>query len=96
MSIIEMPVERNYKITRFAFLTRFTDEEAIAIDLASIGATPEAAYIRRYMQKIDAAQSIDLSREDLRQGVKGLEQAGLIGEGRADQILDAPILDDER
>ena len=29
------------KITRLAFLNRFTDAEAIAIDLASIGATTQ-------------------------------------------------------
>lgn len=63
------PVEQRF-ITRLAFLSRFTDEEAIAIDLLSIGATVEAATIRRYLSKINAATYIDLDREDVRQGVQ--------------------------
>ena len=78
-------------ITRLAFLSRFTDEEAISLDLASIGATVEAASLRRYMAKVNAASFIDLSREDTRAGVLALEQAGILGEGRALEILDAPI-----
>lgn len=83
------------KITRLAFLNRFTDEEAIAIDLASIGATVEAASIRRYMSKVNAAQYIDLKRLDTRDGVLAMETAGLIGEGRALEILDAPLTPEE-
>lgn len=80
------PVDR--KITRLAFLNRFTDAEAIAIDLASIGATVEAASIRRYMAKVNAAQYIDLNRQDTRDGVLAMETVGLIGDGRAMVILD--------
>lgn len=84
------------KITRLAFLSRFTDEEAINIDLASIGATVEAASIRRYMSKVNAANFIDLDDADTRQGVMALEVAGLISEGRAAIILDSDILDKEK
>ena len=34
---------QDFKITRLAFLERFTDAEAVAIDLAGQGATVEAA-----------------------------------------------------
>lgn len=84
------PVEPR-RITRLAFLSRFTDAEAIAIDLASQGATTAAAAMRRYMQKVNAATFIDLSRDDTRGGVLALEAAGLLGPGRAMQILDAEI-----
>jgi hypothetical protein len=84
------------KITQLAFISRFTDAEAIALDLASIGATVEAASIRRYMQKINAATFIDLSRADTISGVNQLEAVGLIGPGRAEVILTAPITDLER
>jgi hypothetical protein len=87
------PTEVN--ITRLAFLSRFTDAEAIAIDLASIGATTQAAAMRSYMSKVNAATFIDLKREDTRLGVQHLETVGLLGEGRALQILDAPARADE-
>ena len=83
-------------ITRLAFLDRFADEEAIAIDLASQGATAQAAAMRRYMSKVNAAAFIDLDRPDTRAGVQALEAAGLIADGRALEILDAPVLDHER
>lgn len=87
------PVRR---ITRLAFLNRFTDAEAVAFDLASQGATVEAASMRRFMQKVNAATFIDLNRPDTRAGVEALEAAGLIAVGRASEILDAEIQIEER
>ena len=84
-----VPTERN--VSRKAFLSRFTDAEAIDIDLASIGATREAAAVRRYLSKVNAAQHIDLADEETRKGVQALEAAGLLQPGRALVILDAPI-----
>ncbi len=83
------PTERN--VSRKAFLSRFTDAEAIDIDLASIGATREAAAVRRYLSKVNAAQHIDLADNETRTGVRALEAAGLLQPGRALAILDAPI-----
>ena len=88
------PPER--AITCLAFLDRFTDAEAIAIDLASQGATVQAAAMRRYMSKVEAATFIDLDRPDTRAGVQALEAAGLLIEGRALEILDAPVRGHER
>ena len=84
-----VPTERN--VSRKAFLSRFTDAEAIDIDLASIGATREAAAVRRYLSKVNAAQHIDLADDETRTGVQALEAAGLLQPGRALVILDAPI-----
>ena len=78
-------------ISNKAFLSRFTDDEAIDIDLASIGATREAAAVRRYLSKVNAAQNIDLTDDETRTGVQALEAAGLLQPGRALAILDAPI-----
>lgn len=78
-------------ITRLAFLSRFTDAEAIAIDLASIGGTVEAATLRRAQAKINAAEEIQLDNAETRAGVQALETAGLIAAGRAAAILDAPV-----
>ena len=83
-------------ITQLAFLSRFTDAEAIGIDLASIGATEAAAGLRRYQAKVAAAKFIDLDRADTRAGVQALEAAGMLAAGRALVILDAPISDPER
>ena len=83
------PTVRN--VSRKAFLSRFTDAEAIDIDLASIGATREAAAVRRYLSKVNAAQNIDLADDETRTGVQALEAAGLLQPGRALAILDAPI-----
>lgn len=91
--VTAQPVRR--WITTLAFFDRFTDAEAIGFDLASIGATPEAAALRRYLQKANAASYIDLDRADTRAGVIALEDATLLGPGRALEILDAPIQDHE-
>ena len=84
-----VPTERN--VSRKAFLSRFTDAEAIDIDLASMGATREAATVRRYLSTVNAAQHIDLADDETRTGVQALEAAGLLQPGRALVILDAPI-----
>lgn len=83
-------------VTQLAFLSRFTDAEYIAFDLASIGSTVQAASLRRYKSKIDSANYIDLERADTRAGVIALESAGLLAAGRALAILDAPIQASER
>lgn len=93
----EIPVvPQEYKITRLAFLNRFQDSEAIAIDLASIGSTPEAAAVRLYLKKVDAATYIDLQDQKTRDGVIALESLGLLQAGRALEILDTPIQPSER
>ena len=89
------PTTEPRHITRLAFLSRFTDPEAVAIDLASIGATAQAAGMRRYMSKVNAATYIDLDRADTRAGVQALEAADVLAAGRALQILDAPVQPEE-
>lgn len=91
----ETPTVQPVRISRLAFISRFTDAEAIALDLASQGATIPAASMRRYMQKVNAAEFIDLTRADTRAGVQALEQAGLLATGRAAVILDTPPSEQE-
>lgn len=90
-------------ITHFAFLSRFTDAELIAIELAQVhnpNATAEqqylAATLRMHQHKFDSSQFIDLAHAQTIAGVNGLELAGLLGTGRASEILNAPITDAER
>jgi hypothetical protein len=91
-----VPIEQPRKITRLAFLNRFTDTEAITIDLASIGATPQAAAMRRHMSKVNNAEYIDLKRQDTRDGVQLMEAVGILASGRALIILDSPIQESEK
>lgn len=91
--VVQQPEHRN--ITKLAFMNRFSDGEAIALDLASIGSTVNTAAIRRYKEKIMAATFIDLDREDTRAGVMALESLGLLAVGRALIILDSAIQLDE-
>lgn len=83
-------------ITPFAFLVRFTDSEAVSIDLASQGTTAQAAAMRRFQNKVNAASWIGLDDPMTRGGVQTLESVGLIAAGRALQILDAPVQAAER
>ena len=85
------PVGYGRIITRLAFLSRFTDAEAVAIDLASIGATVQAATLRRANAKISSAEEIQLDNAETRAGVQSLETAGLIAAGRAADILDSAV-----
>lgn len=85
------------KITNLAFRNRFTLTEKITIEIASLDsptATSQqrqmAAMLRVYMRDIDNATYIDLSRADTQAGVRQLETYGIIGPGRADEILLAP------
>ncbi|MDO5609477.1 MAG: hypothetical protein Q4G62_01615 [Pseudomonadota bacterium] len=92
------PPPEDRRITRLAFRTRFAQAELIAIEIAGLdnpAATmterQAAAAIRVMMKTVDTANFIDLARADTRAGVEQLEAAGLLGEGRAGEILDADI-----
>lgn len=91
------------RVTRLAFDNRFTQAERINIDLSSIdnptgtlAARQQAASLRDMRTQVNNATFIDLDRADTRAGVQQLETSGLIGVGRAAQILDAPVQDHER
>lgn len=83
-------------ITPLAFMVRFTDAEAIGIDMASQGATVQAASLRRFQAKVNVAAWIDLDLGETRGGLQALEAMGLIATGRAAAILDAPVMQNER
>ena len=91
LSVDPAPPHYGRIITRLAFLNRFADAEAIAIDLASIGATAQAATLRRANAKINAAEEVQLDNTETRAGVQALETAGLIAAGRAAAILDSAV-----
>lgn len=89
-------------LSTLALDNRFTAMERAMIDLASIDDPTEtqekrmnSAMIRVWLQRATKATFIDPKRPDTREGVMGLEAMGLLAEGRALEILDTPISDDE-
>lgn len=84
-----------HKITKLAFLSRFTDAEAVSIDLASSGNTEREAMIRRYLSKVNSSSFIVLDRNDTKGGVNALASIGLISVERANEILTSPIEEHE-
>ncbi len=91
------------RITRLAFRNRFTQAEKVALEIAALdnpAATlvqrQQAAAIRVHLADVNASTFVDLARDDTRAGVQALEAGGLIGVGRALQILDAPVEAHER
>ena len=97
------PSAQDSRITRLAFRERFTTAEKVALELASLDdptAAPEArqmkAALRVYMKDLDSASWVDLQSAATRGGVTQLEMLGLIADGRATEILDAPARDEER
>lgn len=90
------------KLTKFGFRGRFTQAEKTAIEIASLDGPvatmaqrQQAAVIRAYLADVASATYIDPQHVDTRSGVQALEAAGLLGAGRALQILDAPVQADE-
>ena len=87
-----------YFITVLAFRNRFTALEKATLELAAtdnpaatLSQRLQAASVRSYLADLNAATYIDLEREDLQASIEVLEQFGLIGEGRAVQILSKDV-----
>lgn len=97
---VAVPSER--RMTKLAFRNRFSATEKENIELASCDnpAAPTeqrrlAASLRANLADQRDARYISPDRDDTRTGVFKLEQFGLIGPGRALEILDAPISEAE-
>jgi hypothetical protein len=73
-------------ISHLAFMDRLTDAEFAGILLAA----KESVEVEVWLKKFDAAGEIDLADERTIAGVHALESAGLLGEGRAVEILAWP------
>ena len=91
-----------WRITKLAFRQRFTAQEKVTIEIASLDdpAAPMqqralAATLRANQADVQTATYIDLQRADTRAGVMAMEQYGLIGAGRAAEILDTIPAADE-
>jgi plasmid stability protein len=80
------------RITNLSFENRFTRDERKAIRRAAL--TDED--VQDFVSLAAKATHIDLSLQQTIDSVNALEQMGLIGEGRAAEILSPPVNDDER
>lgn len=78
-------------LTRLAFRNRFTPAEKVALYTAA----ESSAQIKIYLDDLAAATFVDPERPDTIAGVQALETAGVIGAGRAAEILGAEITDEE-
>ena len=87
MPIIKIPEPPKTIITKFAFKQRLTQTERIAIREAA--AVNPIVY--DFEDLLNSAQFVDLTFPDTIAGVQQLEAAGLLTEGRANEILTAPV-----
>lgn len=71
-------------LTKLEFLDRFTDVELAGI----LDAAKVSTLIAVWVKKLDVATEIHLYDERTIYGVNALETAGLLGQGRAAEILE--------
>jgi hypothetical protein len=91
-----VPIISNKKnITRLSFYNRLTTEELVTIDLASIGATPQAAMLRLYITKINLASFVSLENPEIISGLQTLEALGILAVGRSNIVLNTPTTPEE-
>lgn len=90
-------------ITYWAFRKRFTHAERVGLELAALDdpaasaqQRQQSAGVRVYLADAAAADWIDLDDADSRASLAALQAQGLLAEGRAAQITDAPVLPGER
>lgn len=83
MSIQDADYPSSKPLTRLEFLRRFTESERVAITTAAA----QNPILHDYMQMLNAAKLINMTDVDVAGGVTMLEQAGVIGTGRASEIL---------
>ena len=88
-------------ITVLAFRSRLTQTERVTLELASIDnpsatmqARQMAAMLRVMAHDLSVATYVDLTRADTIAGTTALETYGIIGTGRAAQILDTSNIQD--
>lgn len=97
------PVEEKKLLSKLGFRNRFTAAEKALIEFvaldnpaASTAVRMQAAGLRAALADQRDAEFIDPTRLDTRSNTLGLEAAGLLAAGRALQILDAPVLEQEQ
>jgi len=93
----------DWHITNLAFDLRFSEDERVAIEMAALDNPAaameqrlQAAQLRVTLERSRKAEYTDLKDPITRSGVEKMEALGLLAPGRAAEILDSPIQDNER
>lgn len=85
LEVLPSDYPANPVITRLTFMRRFTDAERQAIRAARDSG--QSQDLLDFWELLQLATSVNLNDPDIQAGVGMLENAGLIGEGRASEIL---------
>lgn len=92
------PEPEDHRIWKSSFYERMTPDVMAAIEIAALDVPTApmeqrklAARIRADLRTIYDSRFVDLARADLRNGLLGLEAAGVIPAGHAAVVLDSPI-----
>lgn len=88
----ELPASSDRRITKQKLKLRLTQEERIAIREAA----KNNAAVYDFQDLLDSGSHADLDDPLLGVGLHAMEQLGLIAEGRTDEVLNAPITQNER
>ena len=78
------------------FMLRLTQAERIAIRRLAKQDTANGEIALDFMKLLESQTVINLQQPQVRQGIEFLESIGELGEGRASEILDTPVTDEER
>lgn len=81
-SNVSGPVKQT-KITRLAFINRFTLQESVAYEMA----LTSSPVLRALDKKLSASTYVDLSRPDTIAGIQALASVGILTPSRASEIL---------
>jgi hypothetical protein len=89
---VPRPPTLKTRYSKLEFRSRFTLEEQVALDLASIGATVPAATLRVILASWAAADFINLDDPRVAQGIGLIAQSGLLTPARAAEILTPDVV----
>jgi hypothetical protein len=96
MALIQVSQPVSNLITLGFFLLRLTPKERIEIRKLAAKQTEQGFVALDFMKLLETQTAINLEQPQVRQGIEFLEQLTLLGEGRASEILNTPITDEER
>lgn len=92
MAVIQCPQDLPPIITKLAFRYRMTDQEYVGILTAAKTDVEVAAWVETF----NMVSQINLNDPRTRNGLVTLVSKGLLTEQRAEEIVNAPVQDNER
>jgi hypothetical protein len=92
---LDLPVEPKL-ITRGMFKLRMTQAERIATRVLALSGTPEGMVAMDFNDLLSDVPVVDLDQQEVIDGMRFLEAVGVLGEGRASEIVGAEITSKEK